>query len=213
MQPTTILLISSSYVHWVDLQVMLCKLRHVHVIGEAQRREEAMRIAAAEQPDIIFVGSDLPGLPVVPLVQEVREMSPTSRVVVVGKLLDSADHTSLMQLGVAAFVVWKDVSDVKLRIVIEGVLNDLRVASIAAADRRAMMDRRRGPRMSDIVVDAMERTVLKGLDAGLIQREIAHDLRVSETTVERMIATLRGKFGVATTNALCGQAGRLGFLD
>ncbi len=172
-----------------------------------------MRIAAAEQPDIIFVGSDLPGLPVVPLVQEVREMSPTSRVVVVGKLLDSADHTSLMQLGVAAFVVWKDVSDVKLRIVIEGVLNDLRVASIAAADRRAMMDRRRGPRMSDIVVDAMERTVLKGLDAGLIQREIAHDLRVSETTVERMIATLRGKFGVATTNALCGQAGRLGFLD
>ena len=172
-----------------------------------------MRIATVEQPDIIFVGSDVPGLPVVPLVQELREMSPTSRVVVVGKLLDCADHVYLTQLGVAAFVVWKDVAEVKLRVVIEGVLNDLRVASVAAADRRALVDRRRGPRMSDIVIEAMERTVLKGLDAGLTQREIAHNLRVSETTIERMITTLRGKFGVVTTNALCRQAGRLGFLD
>jgi len=192
---------------------MLCKLRQIQIIGEAQRREEAVRIAAAEQPDIIFVGSDLPSLPVVPLVQELREVSPTSRVVVVGKLLDSADHVYLTQLGVAAFVVWKDVTEVKLRVVIEGVLNDLRVASVAAADRCALVDRRCGLRMSDIVVEAMELTVLKGLGTGLTQREIAHDLRVSETTVERMISTLRGKFGVATTNALCGQAGRLGFLD
>ncbi len=192
---------------------MLCKVRHMEVIGEVHRRDEIVQSATAEQPDVIFVGSDLPGLPIVPLVQEVRELSPTSRVVVVGKLLDSVDHAYLTQLGVAAFVVWKDVTDVKLRIVIEGVLNDLRVASIAAADRRAMVDRRRGPRISNIVVEPMERTVLRGLGEGLMQREIAHELRVSETTVERMIATLRGKFGVATTNALCGQAGRLGLLD
>jgi len=192
---------------------MLCKVRHMEVIGEVHRRDEIVQSATAEQPDVIFVGSDLPGLPIVPLVQEVRELSPTSRVVVVGKLLDSVDHAYLTQLGVAAFVVWKDVTDVKLRIVIEGVLNDLRVASIAAADRRAMVDRQRGPRISNIVVEPMERTVLRGLGEGLMQREIAHELRVSETTVERMIATLRGKFGVATTNALCGQAGRLGLLD
>jgi len=185
----------------------------MEVIGEVHRRDEIVQSATAEQPDVIFVGSDLPGLPIVPLVQEVRELSPTSRVVVVGKLLDSVDHAYLTQLGVAAFVVWKDVTDVKLRIVIEGVLNDLRVASIAAADRRAMVDRQRGPRISNIVVEPMERTVLRGLGEGLMQREIAHELRVSETTVERMIATLRGKFGVATTNALCGQAGRLGLLD
>ncbi len=192
---------------------MLGKFRHMEVIGEVHRRDESVQSATAEQPDVIFVGSDLPGLPVVPLVQELREMSPTSRVVVVGKLLDSADHTSLTQLGVAAFVVWKDVTDVKLRIVIKGVLNDLRVASIAAVDRRAMVDCRRGPRMSDIVVEPMEHPVLRGLGTGLMQREIAHELRVSETTVERMIVTLRGKFGVATTNALCAQAGRLGFLN
>jgi two-component system nitrate/nitrite response regulator NarL len=213
IQPTTILLINSPHANWVGLQTMLCKFRHVQVIGKAQERGEVVRIATVEQPDIIFVGSDVPGLPVVPLVQELRELSPTSRIVVVGKLLDCADHAYLMQLGIAAFVVWKDVTEVKLRIVIEGVLNDLRMVSIAAADRRAMVDRRRGPRMSDIVVEPMERTVLKGLGVGLTQREIAHDLRVSETTVERMIATLRGKFGVATTNALCGQAGRLEFLD
>ena len=96
---------------------------------------------------------------------------------------------------------------------LQTVHHDLCVGSTAAVERRGAIDRQRGPRASAIVVGPVEQAVLKGLGTGLTQREIACQERVSETTVERMIATLRGKFGVATTNALCGQAGRLGFLD
>jgi len=143
MQPTTALLISSPHAHWVGLQAMLCKLRQMHVIGEAQRREETVRIAAAEQPDIIFVGSDLPGLPVVPLVQEVREVSPTSQVVVVGKLLDRMDDIYLGCLGVTV-VAWRDVTEGTLRVIVEAMQADLCAAHTTNSTRRALLNRQRG---------------------------------------------------------------------
>jgi len=214
MQPTTtILLISSPHLNWERLRVLLAKQRHAHVVGEIHRRDEAVRVAATEQPDVIIAGSDLPGVLIIALVQELRAASPTSRIVVVGKLLDSVSHIQLTDLGVRGFLVWKDVTEETLWPLLETVQHDVCVESTAAMDRRGATDRRRGPRVSAIAVGPVEQAVLKGLGTGLTQREVACQERVSETTIERLIATLRGKFGVATTNALCGQAGRLGFLD
>jgi len=77
---------------------VLRKQRRVHVIGEIRQREEAVCSAGAEQPDIIFVGSDLPGVPIVPLARELRVASPASHIVVTGRLLTSAEHDELMAL-------------------------------------------------------------------------------------------------------------------
>jgi len=214
MQPTTtILLISSPHLNWERLRALLAKRRHAQVVGEAHRHDEAVRVAIAEQPDVIIAGSDVPGTPIIALVQALRDASPTSRIVVVGKLLDALCHIQLMELSVRGFLLWKDVTEETLWSLLEIVQHDVCVESTAAVDRRSATDRRRGLRASAIVVGPVEQAVIKGLGTGLTQREIACQERMSETTIERLIATLRGKFGVATTNALCGQAGRLGFLD
>ncbi len=214
MQPTTtILLISSPHLNWERLRALLAKQRHAHVVGEVHQHDDAVRVAIAEQPDVIITGSDVPHTPIIALVQALRAASPTSRIVVVGKLLDGLCHIQLRELGVYGFLLWKDVTEETLWPLLETVQHDICVESTAAVDRRGATDRWRGRRTSDIMVGPVEQAVIKGLSEGLTQREIARQERVSETTVERMIATLRGKFGVATTNALCGQAGRLGFLD
>ncbi len=214
MQPTTtILLINSPHLNWERLRALLAKQRHAQVVGEVHRHDEAVRVAAAEQPDVIIAGSDIPSVPIIALVQELRTASPTSRIVVVGKLLDSVFHIQLTDLGIRGFLLWKDVTEETLWPLLETVQHDVCVGSTAAVERRGATDRRRGPQASAIVVGLVEQAVITGLGTGLTQREIACQERVSETTIERMIATLRGKFGVATTNALCGQAGRLGFLD
>lgn len=214
MQPTTtILLISSPHLNWERLQALLAKQRHAQVVGDVHRHNEAVRIAAAEQPDVIITGSDLPGVPIVALVQELRTASPTSRIVVVGKLLDAVCHIQLTDLGVRGFLLWKDVTEETLWPLLETVQHDVCVGSTAAVERRGATDHRRGWRTSDIVVGPVEQVVITGLGTELTQREIACQEWVSETTIERLIATLRGKVSVSTTNALCGQAGRLGFLD
>jgi len=58
-----------------------------------------------------------------------------------------------------------------------------------------------------------EVAVLRDLAAGFKQEEIADNLHLSIARVERMIGTLKHKFGVASTNALCAQAGRFGFIE
>lgn len=47
---------------------------------------------------------------------------------------------------------------------------------------------------------------------GWTQPEIAEALHMSEVLVKRTVTALRARFGVRMTNALCWQAGRLGFV-
>lgn len=157
MQPTRTLLIGSSQVHWVGLQAMLCTLRDVQVIGEVHQRGEIMRIATEDRPDIVFAGSDLSDLPIVPLAQEFREISPTSRVVVVGEPLDSVDRAYLASLGVCGVLLWRDVTEDTLGPIVEAVRHDLRVVSVTTADRYAMPDRQRETWAGDSVLASQER--------------------------------------------------------
>ena len=135
MQPARTLLIGSSQVHWIRLQALLCTLRDVQVIREAHRRGEIIRIVTEERPDIVFVGSDLPDLPIVPLVHELREVSPASRVVVVGEPLDGADRTYLVGLGVYGVLLWRDVAEGTLGPIVGAVRHDLLVVSATVSDR------------------------------------------------------------------------------
>ncbi len=66
-------------------------------------------------------------------------------------------------------------------------------------------------RLPDLSDD--EVAVLQGLAAGLTQVEIAVKEHRSTAKVERMIATLKGKFHVTSTNALCAQAARFGLIQ
>ncbi len=64
MQPTTtILLISSPHLNWKRLGALLDKQRHVQLVGEVHRRDNEAVHGAAEQPDIIIAGSDIPRHP------------------------------------------------------------------------------------------------------------------------------------------------------
>ncbi len=212
MQPTTILLISSPHANWTRLQTLLRKHRGVDVIGEVRRRGEALQLAKDEQPEVIFVGSDLTDLPLIPLVEGVRAISPASQIVVVGKLLDSHDHVRLIHLGVSSFLLWKDISEETLRLTLEAIRHDLRVASKAAADRCGDLDCQREPQTSDITLKPLDHAILNGLAEEMTQLEIAEAASVGLRTVEEHIAILKDKLEASTPFMLGMKAERFGFL-
>jgi len=110
MQSTTALLVSSTDLNWVALRALLAGWPEVHVIDDVQRREYALPVAAREQPDLILIAADLAGVCVVPLVRDLRAVSPRSRIVVVGKFLEPEAHNQLDDLDVASFIQWKTVT-------------------------------------------------------------------------------------------------------
>jgi len=217
MQPTmTLLLISSSHANWERLRAILRKQRRFQIIGEMREAGEAVCAIAAEQPDVVLAGSDVPGVPIVPLVREARVANPESHIVVIGRLLTRAEHVDLTALGVRGFVLWKDVDDESVGAILELARRGMRVASEAAMERRDAPDPeiecRRRPRASDIVLTDEEWVVLHGKVTGLGEREIAAELHTSVPTVERLLQGLRAKLGVATTCALCAKAVSLGLV-
>ncbi len=215
MQPTTVLLISSSHANWVGLQAMLQKQRHLQVIGNVCQRDEAVHTVTVEQPDIIIAASELDGQPSVPLMEEMRAVSPASRIIVVGKLLERAEYARLTELGVRSFLLWEDVTPDKISRVIEAVRAGLRVGSGAVAERAIVpppVERRCKRRECDIMLTDEERIALNGKVTGLVEREIAVELHASVPTVERILRGLRDKLGVATTCALCARAVSLGLV-
>ncbi len=214
MQPTTttILLINSPHLNWKRLQALLDKQRRLQVIGKAHRHDEAVRVTAAEQPDVIIAGSDIPGVPIVALAQELRDTSPASRIIVVGKLLDSLYHIQLTDLGVRGFLLWKDMTEETLWPLLETVHHDVCVESTAVVERRGATDRRRRSQKSGIVLKPLDQTILKGLAEEMTQQQIAEAVGVGLRTVEDHIAILKDKLEAPTPFMLGMKAERFGFL-
>ncbi len=209
---TQILLISSPHLNWERLRTLLAKQRYVQVVGEGHRHDEAVCAAAAEQPDVIIVGSDIPSTPIIPLVQALRAASPTSRIVVVGKLLDSLCHIQLTDLGVRGFLLWKDVTEETLWPLLETVHHDVCVESTAAVERRGALDRRRRSQKSGVALKPLDQAILNGLAEEMTQQQIAEAAGVGLRTVEEHIAILKNKLEAPTSFMLGMKAERLGFL-
>ncbi len=211
-QPTTtIVLISSPHLNWERLRTLLVKQRYAQVIGEVHRHDEAGRVAA-EQPDVIIAGSDIPGAPIIALIQELRAASPTSRIVVVGKLLASLCHIQLADLGVRGFLLWKDVTEETLGPFLETVQHDVYVESTAAVERRGATDRRHGAQKSSIGLKPLDQAILKGLAEEMTQQQIAEAAGVGLRTVEEHVAILKDKLEAPTSFVLGMKAERFGFL-
>ncbi len=215
MQPATALLVHPLTLQWTKLHAVLQEWPDVDILDNVQRLEIAVQVAMRDQPDLIFVASDAPGVSAVPLVRELRHANAQSQIIMIGKVLDPEEHRQLADLDLAGFLQGTCVTPERLWNVIETVRDGIvRVGSVGAVHAVAYRPERR-PRTRDdlsITLTEKERATLLGLVHDQIQQKIADDEGVSLRAIEERIATLKYKFGVATTFKLGVMAERLGFV-
>ncbi len=214
MQLQTILIIRSATFNWVGLRATVESWPDMRIVDDVQQREPAVQASAREQPDLIFVASDLVGVSPVALVRELRAVSPTSQVIMIGKLLTPEEHSQLADLDLAGFLQWKCVTPERLRLVSEAVCDgEVRAASVGVVRALHLSERRRQTRNADSpVLTSKERAVLMGLIANWTQQQIADAGGVSLRAIEERIAILKDKFGVVTTFMLGVMAERAGLI-
>ncbi len=215
MQPATILFVHPATFHWTKLRAALQGWQDVHIVDDVQRHEPAVQAATREQPDLIFVASDLPGVPPVPLVRGLRHASAQSQIIMIGPLLDPEEHRQLADLDLAGFLQWTCVTPERLRNVIEAVRDGAVRAGSAGAVRAAFTPERRHEGRDDmsITLTEKERVALLGLTRDRTQQQVADDEGVSLRTIEDRVAVLKAKFDVSTTFMLGVMAERLGFVS
>jgi len=220
MQPihSSVLLVGADHVtcQWLGLRALLQEQPDLCVRADVTQASEALRMTTDQHPDHILIDAAVGGMGLVPLVRQVRRVSPPSRVVVVGTK-DMLRRDTLLQLieqGTRGYLLWEGLDGETVVRCLAAVREDDVLAGHRAVleELLATPERRQRPRKDEPILTDDERAVLSLLVSGWTQSEIADALHMSEVSVKRTVTALRATFGVRTTNALCWQAGRLGFV-
>jgi len=220
MQPihSSVLLVGADHVtcQWLGLRTLLQEQPDLRVLADVTRANEALRMTTDQHPDHVLIDAAVSGMGLVPLVRQMRHKSPMSRVVVVGtrETLRRDTLAQLTEQKVRGYLLWEGLSgDTVVHCLALVREDELLVGQRAVLEELlATPERRRRLRNDEPALTDDERAVLTLLVGDLTQSEIAEALHTSEVTVKRTVAALRAKFGVRTTNALCWQVGRLGFV-
>jgi len=215
---SSVLLINADHVtcQWLGLRAFLQAEPDLCVLADIQQTTAIVQVVADQHPDYVIIDAAVGGIGLVPLVRQVRRASPASRVVVVGTK-DTLRRDTLLQLieqGTRGYLLWEGLDGETVVRCLALVREDDVLAGHRAVleELLATSERRRRSRNDEPALTDDERAVLSLLVGGWTQPEIAEALHRSEVTVRRTGTALRAKFGVRTTNALCWQAGRLGFV-
>ncbi len=174
----------------------------IEVVAEAKSAEEALTVALESRPDVILVDIDLPGMTGVDLVRELAPRLPASRIVMLTVSKTERDLIDAFTYGATGYLT-KDIGpDALLRAVRSAHGGDLAVPRRMAARlvHRLIETSRNAPStMADPGLEKLthrEEQILRSLEHGLTDRQIAESLLISSRTVETHVSSILRKLGV-----------------
>ena len=171
----------------------------VEIIGEAATAEETLRIAPELRPDVLLLDIDLPGMSGVELVRELAPRLPGTRIVMLTVSTARDDLLDALRFGAAGYLTKDLAGDALLRSV-RGIRHgDLPMPRALAAQAIEHFARGATSTRADRGLESLsgrEREVLRLLDDGLTDREIADALTISIRTVESHVSAVLRKLEV-----------------
>jgi len=210
MNPPIMMLVPSDHFNWLGLEALLRRDPNLRVLDPVLPGD-ATYVAKYHQPTFILVAADLVGVPIVALAAALLGHCPTSKIIIIGQILRHEDHLQLLELGIACYVRWEEMSPRRLRCILELVGGaDVRVASGAVVGMLVPLERREWPYEQGFSLSEREQAVILGLAAGLTCERIAGRTYLSLRTVKRIIAALDKKLNAPTMFVLGMQAVRHG---
>jgi two-component system nitrate/nitrite response regulator NarL len=153
-------------------------------VGEGATAENAVRLCKSHAPDIILLDVYIPGGGI-DAAQEIRQTCPSVNIVML-TVSDNEHHVAdAIQRDVNGYVL-KDISGAELLTTIRAVQNCERYMTPFLAARHLAQTRR-------AALTYREEEVLQLLLQGLMNKEIAHRLESTETTIKSRTAGLMQK--------------------
>lgn len=190
-KPITVLLVDDHPVVRTGLRTLFERNDEVDVIGEAATGEEAITLSDHLHPDVVLCDLRLgPGIDGVATTAALRTQDPAPAVIILTTFDRDVEIIRAIEAGAAGYLL-KDVSP-------DTIVTSLREA---AAGRMVL-----APEMAQRVVEGMRKPslrltdreveVLRLLDQGASNREIARTLFVTEATVKTHLVHLFAKLNV-----------------
>jgi two-component system, NarL family, response regulator LiaR len=205
-----VLLVDDHVIVREGLRTLLSEEPGIEVVGEAGDGSESVRLAAALHPDVILMDLVMPGMDGIQAMQDIRAVSPSSRVLVLTSFGDDQRVRDAIQAGAIGYLL-KDVLKTDLRQAIRAAAQGqptLHPEAQRLLMRHMTMPARHSP-LNDLT--PRERDVLRLIARGQSNKEIAATLRVTEGTVKGHVSAILGKLSVADRTQAALYAVRHGY--
>ena len=204
VRPIRVLLVEDHAIVRTSLRLLIEAQENLSVIGEADRRDDALAIAAREQPDIVLLDIDLGGASALDFLPQLHVAAQHARVIVLTGLRDPAEHLRAVKLGALGLVLKDQSVDVlvaAIRKVYAGqIWLDPSLAARVIADMvGAPSSDQPNPEAAKIgTLTKRELEVIGLICEGLSNRHIGERLVISEATVRHHLSAIFSKLGVQT---------------
>ncbi len=197
---------------------MLDQEADITVVGEASDGEEAIRMAAELQPDLVLMDIKLPKIDGIEATRRIKESHGSVEVLVLSAFEDDESVFQAIQAGASGYVL-KDITPVNLVRAIRAVRAGMSAVHPGITrrllERISLMSRARTPGAAQIHSDGLtdrEVEILVGISKGASSRELAAKIFVSESTVKSHLRTIYRKIGVRDRSQAVAYAIRKGFV-
>ena len=180
------------------LAALLGAMPQVQLVGQATTGEEAVRLAAELQPDVVLMDLQMPHGDGLSAIRQIVQTSPHIRILVVTMFEDDDSVFAAMRGGARGYVL-KDMGDEEIGRAILAVGNGEAIFSPAIAARMMTFFTAR-PALPEILFPDLtesERNVLRLMARGDNNETIARRLSLSPKTVRNYISNIFSKLQVA----------------
>jgi two-component system, NarL family, response regulator LiaR len=182
----------------------------IEVVGEAGDGLQAVELAVKLQPDVVVMDIKMPRLSGVDATKRIRAAAPNVRVLALTAYDDDPYVFGLLEAGAAGYVL-KTAESRELVRAIRTVASGHSALDPQIAPR--ILQRVSQPIASTEALTERELEVLRLAARGLTNKQIGHDLDISDRTVQNHLANVYAKLGVASRTEAVTEALRRGLFQ
>jgi two-component system, NarL family, nitrate/nitrite response regulator NarL len=172
------------------LVALLASDSSLAVVGEASDAGEAVRKAAALQPDVILLDNHLPGASGIQALPGLKEAAPAARIILLTVSEDQQDLQAALRAGAHGYLLKTIEGDLLAQSIHramrgEPVISSEMTGKLVSAFQSAASRSAVPPRPDPLgQLSAREQQVLQQIARGASNKEIARALSIAETTVK-----------------------------
>lgn len=194
---------------------LLDREEDLQVIAEAGNGEEAVRLTVEHRPDVALVDIAMPVLNGIEVTKKIKELSPSTAVLILTAYDDDQYVFALLEAGAAGYLL-KNVRGRDLVAAVRSVHTGESVLHPVIA--RKVINRFASPHGQPSEQAGMEPLTQRELEVlrlaakGMSNKDIAGFLHLSNRTIQAHLSTIFGKMGVGSRTEAVVQALRKGWL-
>lgn len=175
------------------------------VVGVYADGGEAVSRVRADRPDVALVDISMPGLDGTATTRQLRDRSPSVRVLALTSIMDATAASAMLQAGAVGFLP----KDLPLDAIVHAIGAARHGLAVLAGPSTELIGHSEPADLASMLSDT-ERAILQRIGAGLTTDQIATEIYLSSSTVKYHVTNLMQKLGATNRVTLAVRAHELG---